>query len=115
VLFVEPTGFPATCRVWLILPRPSRIPSERSLVKKLAASRTIHRLSLTFSVLHTESQPWNLIARGFGPGTSGYPGVRFPHLKIYRIWHFLVTLHCPKRSFFLACLTNRYLLPKNYI
>jgi hypothetical protein len=55
---------------------------------------------------------------GFGPGTSGYPGFRFPHLKIYRISHFLVpetTLHCPQRSFFLVCLTNRYLLPQNYI
>ena len=49
---------------------------------------------------------------------SGYPGFRFSHLKIYRISHFLVletTLHCPQRSFFLAYLANRYLLPHKYI
>jgi murein L,D-transpeptidase YcbB/YkuD len=53
-----------------------------------------------------------------GPGTSGHPGFRFPHLKSYRISRFLApetTLYCLQRSFFLACLANRYLLPKNYI
>ena len=59
-----------------------------------------------------------LIAPGFGPGTSGYPGFRFPHLKLYRISHFFVpetTLHCPQRSFLRACFANRYLLPRSYI
>ena len=53
--------------------------------------------------------------RCFGLGTSGYPGFHFPHLNVYRISHFLVpetTLHCTQRSFFLACLANRYLLAK---
>jgi len=55
---------------------------------------------------------------GFEPGTSGYPGFRLPHLKRYRTSHLLVpetTRHCLQRSFFLACLANRYLLPQNYI
>jgi hypothetical protein len=58
------------------------------------------------------SQPWNLIARGFGLGTSRYPGFRFLHLRIYRISQFLVpetTLDCPQRSSLLAYLANRYL------
>ena len=70
------------------------------------------------SSIASKKSALELIARGFGPGTSGYPGFRFPHLKKYRISDFLVpetTLHCPQRSFFLVCLANRYLLPQNNI
>src|SRR5215469_13859424 len=64
------------------------------------------------------SQLRNLIVRGFGLGTSGYPGFRFVHLKIHRSGSSL----CPKRLWsapnavsFLTYLTNRYLPPQNYI
>jgi hypothetical protein len=64
-----------------------------------------------------ENQPWNLIVRGFGPGTSVYLGFRFLHLTIH-LWQVLVretTLVCPQRSFFLAYFTNCYLPSQNYI
>ena len=41
--------------------------------------------------------------RGFGLGTSGYPGLRFLHLKMHKIRQLLMpetTLDCPQRRFF---------------
>src|SRR5215469_4719805 len=64
------------------------------------------------------SQPRNLIARGFGLGTSGYPGFRFLHLKMHKIRQLLIpetTLDCPQLSFF-SDLFNQPLPPAlNYI
>src|SRR6516162_1027465 len=57
-----------------------------------------------------------LVRVASGAGTSGYPGFRFPHLKIYRISHCARNdFALPQRSFFLACLVDRYLQSHNYI
>ena len=91
--------------------------TDKSTHRSLPASPFPSKPSATSSIAWKKSA-LEFDSGGFEPGTSGYPGFRLPHLKRYRTSHLLVpetTRHCLQRSFFLACLANRYLLPQNYI
>src|SRR6516164_11341146 len=85
------------------------IPARTKALPGMAVNRTFSpsvryaNASANNGISSVRSQLRNLIVRGFGLGTSGYPGFRFLHLNMHKIRQLLMpetTLECPQRSFF---------------